>query len=117
MVGTAESSKDTVQHLIESAVKHVGGVAVIATTVVVDVVREIGGFAAEALQALQGVVESAVDMVGKIALVITTAIADIVRELGDWVTEGFEMVEASKAAQQDRGALGMVRPNPAQASA
>lgn len=102
MVGPVESGKDTVQHLIESAVNHVGSIATIATGLVADLVREIGGFIGETLDVLQNLIESAVKHVGQVAVLITRAVAGIVHEIGEIISEGFEMVEASRAAHSDR---------------
>ncbi|WP_187774163.1 hypothetical protein [Lolliginicoccus suaedae] len=102
MVGMVESSKDTVQELIVSAVNHVGQVAVIATTLVADVVREVGTLLTEVLGMAQQLIESAVNHVGQVAMLITRAIAAVVFELGAIITDGFDMVDATSAALRDR---------------
>ncbi|GGC58193.1 hypothetical protein IEU95_07020 [Hoyosella rhizosphaerae] len=102
-VGAVETGKDNVQELIVSAVNHVGQIAVIATGLLADVVRELGDFLTESLQHVQTLLESAVNHVGQIAVLITRAIAAIVYEIGAIVTDGFDMIDASKTAYQDRG--------------
>jgi len=47
MLSNLETSKDTVQVAVESAATHVGRIAAIITTAVVDVTREIGGWATD----------------------------------------------------------------------
>ncbi|AEF41414.1 hypothetical protein [Hoyosella subflava] len=102
MVGTVETGKDTVQHLVESAINHVGQIFVITTGMITDVIREIGDFIGETLDVLQKLIESAVSHVGQIAVLITRAIAGVIHEIGELISEGFEMIEASKAAYSDR---------------
>ncbi|GGG01716.1 hypothetical protein GCM10007304_14640 [Rhodococcoides trifolii] len=50
MVGKFERNKDTIQELTESTAAHVGRIAVIIATAVVDVTREIGDLITDGIE-------------------------------------------------------------------
>ena len=52
---------------------------------------------------VQVVIESGATHVGQIMGIVAGAVRDVTRELGDWASDVFEMREAAKRAEVDRG--------------
>jgi hypothetical protein len=50
MVSEAESTKDTIQVVTESAAEHVGKIATILTTAVQDIAREVGEWVSDLIE-------------------------------------------------------------------
>jgi hypothetical protein len=50
MVSEAESAKDTVQVVTESAAEHIGKIATIVTTAVKDIAREVGEWVSDVIE-------------------------------------------------------------------
>jgi hypothetical protein len=61
---------------------------------------------------VQVAVESAFNHVGQIAAIVSSAGREVTRELGEWATEVFEMREAARRAEADRGGAGEDRVTP-----
>jgi hypothetical protein len=52
---------------------------------------------------LQVAIESGATHVGEIMAIVVGAVREVTRELGDWASDVFEMREAAKRADADRG--------------
>jgi hypothetical protein len=52
---------------------------------------------------LQVAIESGATHVGEIMGILVRAVREVTHELGDWATDVFEMREAAKRAEDDRG--------------
>ncbi|MFT3715841.1 MAG: hypothetical protein QM774_07800 [Gordonia sp. (in: high G+C Gram-positive bacteria)] len=50
---------------------------------------------------IQEIVENTAHRVGSIASIITSAVVDVSKEIGGLISDGFEMREATKAAEAD----------------
>jgi hypothetical protein len=52
---------------------------------------------------LQVAIDSGATHVGQIMGIVVGAVRDVTRELGDWATDLFEMRDAAKRAEADKG--------------
>jgi len=61
---------------------------------------------------LQVAIESGATHVGQIMGIVVGAVRDVTREIGDWASDVFEMRDAAKRAEADRGDAGEITPGP-----